>query len=62
MYRDFIYKFRTPYKDSFILVKKIITHLHLYSYEEVLHPLGFRATAIVDNELAIEPRKVCEDP
>lgn len=26
-------------------------------YEEVLHPLGFRATSIVDNELAIEPRK-----
>ncbi|KAJ4723903.1 Thiocyanate methyltransferase 1 [Melia azedarach] len=26
-------------------------------YEEVLHPLGFRATSIVDNELAVEPRR-----
>ncbi|KAL8048995.1 hypothetical protein ABFX02_07G103800 [Erythranthe guttata] len=25
-------------------------------YEEVLHPLGFKATQIVDNELAIAPR------
>ncbi|XVF54991.1 hypothetical protein PTKIN_Ptkin06aG0000700 [Pterospermum kingtungense] len=27
-------------------------------YEEVLHPMGFKATSIVDNELAIEVRKV----
>ncbi|XP_043721549.1 probable thiol methyltransferase 2 [Telopea speciosissima] len=26
-------------------------------YEEVLHPMGFRAISIEDNELAIEPRK-----
>ncbi|PIM98237.1 Thiol S-methyltransferase [Handroanthus impetiginosus] len=26
-------------------------------YEEVLHPVGFRATQIVDNELAIAPRR-----
>lgn len=26
-------------------------------YEEVLHPMGFRAVSIVDNELAIGPRK-----
>ncbi|KAJ4723902.1 Thiocyanate methyltransferase 1 [Melia azedarach] len=26
-------------------------------YEKVLHPMGFRATSIVDNELAIGPRK-----
>ncbi|XVE62107.1 hypothetical protein DITRI_Ditri06bG0092800 [Diplodiscus trichospermus] len=27
-------------------------------YEEVLHPMGFKAVSIVDNELAIEVRKV----
>lgn len=26
-------------------------------YEEVLHPMGFKATSIVDNELAVPPRK-----
>ncbi|TYI11240.1 hypothetical protein ES332_A09G197800v1 [Gossypium tomentosum] len=26
-------------------------------YEEVLHPMGFKAVSIVDNELAIEARK-----
>ncbi|XP_059447026.1 probable thiol methyltransferase 2 [Corylus avellana] len=26
-------------------------------YEEVLHPMGFKAVSIVDNEMAIEPRK-----
>ncbi|KAB2013835.1 hypothetical protein ERO13_D09G165000v2 [Gossypium hirsutum] len=28
-----------------------------YTYEEVLHPIGFKAVSIVDNELAIEARK-----
>ncbi|XP_034223679.1 probable thiol methyltransferase 2 isoform X2 [Prunus dulcis] len=26
-------------------------------YEEVLHPMGFKATSIVDNELAVPPRQ-----
>ncbi|KAJ0036081.1 hypothetical protein Pint_25486 [Pistacia integerrima] len=30
-------------------------------YEEVLYPIGFQATSIVDNELAIGPRRVCEN-
>lgn len=29
----------------------------IVDYEEVLHPMGFRATSIVDNKLAIEVRK-----
>ncbi|KAK6161569.1 hypothetical protein DH2020_004950 [Rehmannia glutinosa] len=29
-------------------------------YEEVLHPVGFKATYIVDNELAIAPRMVSD--
>lgn len=28
------------------------------SYEDVLHPLGFKAVLINDNELAVPPRKV----
>lgn len=30
----------------------------LCSYEEVLHPIGFKAIYIVENKLAIPPRKV----
>ncbi|KAJ0092926.1 hypothetical protein Patl1_26049 [Pistacia atlantica] len=30
-------------------------------YEEVLYPIGFQATSIVDNELAVGPRRVCEN-
>lgn len=37
-----------------------INNLNLCSYEEVLHPMGFKAVSIVDNEMAIGPRKVCE--
>lgn len=32
------------------------------SYEEVLHPVGFVATQIVDNELAVAPRMVNDFP
>ena len=38
-----------------------LTNLNLCSYEEVLLPMGFRAVSIVDNELAIGPRKVCQN-
>lgn len=32
------------------------------SYEEALHPVGFVATQIVDNELAVAPRMVNDFP
>lgn len=35
-------------------------YLDVCSYEEVLHPIGFRAISILENELAIGPRKVCK--
>ena len=35
--------------------------LNLCSYEEVLHTMGHRAVSIVDNDLAILPRKVCDN-
>ncbi|KAF5466153.1 hypothetical protein F2P56_016105 [Juglans regia] len=34
-----------------------VNDLNLCSYEEVLHPMGFKAISIVDNELAIRPRQ-----
>lgn len=37
-----------------------IVYLDVHRYEEVLHPVGFRAVSILDNELAIGPRKVCK--
>ena len=35
-----------------------IYHVFSPSYEEALHPMGFKAVTIADNELAIEARKV----
>ncbi|XAR64537.1 Thiol S-methyltransferase [Bertholletia excelsa] len=33
--------------------------LSVAAYEEVLHPIGFKTVSIVENELAVAPRKVC---
>ena len=47
------------YTKNFFFFK--LNSLNLCSYEEVLLPMGFRAVSIVDNELAIGPRKVCQN-
>jgi hypothetical protein len=38
-----------------------INNLNVCSYEEALHPMGFKAVSIVDNEMAIGPRKVSSE-
>ena len=36
----------------------LLIYFFLCSYEEALRPLGFHAVSIVDNELAVDRRKV----
>lgn len=48
---DFCLQEYTHYSFLFVIL--------MCSYEEVLHPMGFKAISILDNDLAVKPRKVC---
>lgn len=63
---SFVVKFGLCTNDTDFCLKDYIQYSsfldsNLCSYEEVLHPMGFKAISISDNDLAVLPRKVCID-